>query len=417
MLISYCNDYRIKNNIYFSSLPSVENIIVSKKENNKIYAGIDEAGRGPWAGPVVAAAIILHPDFPIGKLQDSKKLSSKNRIILYNAILHTCRFGVGEVSASEIDVLGIKKATEKAMHIAYEHLLLSQFSSSIHHELQGRPTLLLIDGNDAFTFPIAHKSIVRGDANIPAISAASIVAKVWRDKYMQLADEILPQYKFSRHKGYGTAMHRDMIHTYGISSLHRRTYKPIMQVIQLHQCKPTLLLHVCCGPDATASIQILQQRYMVTCYWYDPNIQPKSEYDKRLRAFKKVVKKTGVSFLVGNYDADIFIRKTSYMSDEPEGGKRCSLCFSLRLKESAKKAKQEGFQYFATTLTISPHKNVTLINTIGSKYGEKLGVTYIPTILRKDGGMELSRNLSKKWSIYRQNYCGCMYSIKNKSSK
>lgn len=183
----------------------------------KIIAGIDEAGRGPWAGPVVAGCVVLNKKFDQHVLKDSKKLSAKKREEIYEKIIQNCEYGIGVVHEGEIDEIGIKKATEKAMNMALSCL-------------KKKPTEILVDGNDKFTFPIKHKSIIKGDEKIPAISGASIIAKVWRDKLMNLYHEAYPQYQFNLHKGYGTKKHQDSLKKYGICPIHRKSFKPIISL-------------------------------------------------------------------------------------------------------------------------------------------------------------------------------------------
>jgi len=148
---------------------------------------------------------------------------------------------------------------------------------------------VLIDGNDHYTFEMLPKkpiSIIGGDEKVPEISGASIIAKVFRDHLIDTYALLYPDLGIEDHKGYGTKKHQDALsHPRNITSAHRLSFKPIAKI--LHQ-KPKLLLHVCCGPDATIPIVDLKKDYDLTCFWYDPNIQPKKEYQKRLKAFQKV---------------------------------------------------------------------------------------------------------------------------------
>lgn len=175
--------------------------------------GIDEAGRGAWAGPVVAAAVTI-PKPPAG-VRDSKLLTAQQRETFYEIIIQEGHVGVGVVPSEEIDILGIKGATNKAMQIALAQIL---------HE--DHP-IVLIDGNDNFTFDIPYQSFVRGDGFIPSISCASVIAKVTRDRLMQEYGEIFSVYGFGQHKGYGTAQHQEMLGTHGPCAIHRFSYAPI----------------------------------------------------------------------------------------------------------------------------------------------------------------------------------------------
>lgn len=180
--------------------------------------GIDEAGRGPWAGPVVAAAVVFTGKIP-KYLRDSKKLSLQSRELLFDEIMSCAHVGVGIQDAAVIDNIGIKKSTNNAMLAA-----LAALSST--------PTLLLVDGRDAFSFPHAFFSIIKGDDLLPHISAASIIAKVTRDRLMTQYHEQFPDYGFDKHKGYGTKLHQSALHKYGICAIHRTTYKPIASLLK-----------------------------------------------------------------------------------------------------------------------------------------------------------------------------------------
>lgn len=176
--------------------------------------GIDEAGRGALAGPVIAAACILMPrkKYPV-RIDDSKKLSVTERDASYDWITHECVYGIGSVEASEIDRIGILAATEIAMQQAVSQVAAVE-----------RNLYLLVDGRDAFWFDHPHSSIIRGDASEKCIGAASIIAKVTRDRRMILLHEEFPQYGFAIHKGYGTPEHYAAISQHGLLPLHRKTF-------------------------------------------------------------------------------------------------------------------------------------------------------------------------------------------------
>lgn len=182
-------------------------------KGNVVIAGVDEAGRGPLAGPVVAAAAILNVDDDFIYLNDSKKVTPKRRDILYNDIMNRTIYGIGIVSAEEIDEMNILQATYKAMRMAID-------------KLSKRPEVLL---NDAVIIPgidesIHQEKIIKGDAKSVSIAAASILAKVTRDRYMEELGEKYPEYGFEKHKGYGTKAHIEAIKEYGITPEHRKTF-------------------------------------------------------------------------------------------------------------------------------------------------------------------------------------------------
>ena len=182
-------------------------------KGNVVIVGVDEAGRGPLAGPVVAAAAILNVDDDFIYLNDSKKVTPKRRDILYNDIMNRTIYGIGIVSAEEIDEMNILQATYKAMRMAID-------------KLSKRPEVLL---NDAVIIPgidesIHQEKIIKGDAKSVSIAAASILAKITRDRYMEELGEKYPEYGFEKHKGYGTKAHIEAIKKYGITPEHRKTF-------------------------------------------------------------------------------------------------------------------------------------------------------------------------------------------------
>jgi ribonuclease HII len=184
-----------------------------------LIAGVDEAGRGPLAGPVVAAAVILDDMKPIKGLNDSKKLSPMRREKLYDEIrAKALCCSVAQASVEEIDQLNILQATLLAMRRAVEGLRL-------------KPHKVLVDGNRLPLLDVLAEAIVRGDATVPAISAASILAKVTRDRWCQELDQRYPQYGFAGHKGYGTAVHLAALRAHGACPEHRKTFAPVAQVL------------------------------------------------------------------------------------------------------------------------------------------------------------------------------------------
>ena len=189
------------------------------QDNNLKLAGVDEAGRGPLAGPVVAAAVILDPGSPINGLADSKKLTASVRESLADEIMsHAISWSIGRVSHEEIDRINILQASLLAMKIAIENL-------------QEMPDLVLVDGNKCPSVSYKIDAIIGGDKKIPSISAASILAKVVRDKEMQEMDELYPGYGFAKHKGYPTKDHLFALEQLGICEIHRRTFSPVQRLI------------------------------------------------------------------------------------------------------------------------------------------------------------------------------------------
>lgn len=182
--------------------------------------------------------------------------------------------------------------------------------------------------------------------------------------------------------------------------------------------KSSLLLHSCCGPCSTSVIERLIRNYKITVFFYNPNITDEEEYLKRKetqlqfieRYNERIDKIDSVSFLEGPYDCSPFKAICTGLENEPEGGKRCSECFRLRLEKTAETAKMSGNDLFATTLTVSPHKNCALINKIGMDLAVRYGLTYLAEDFKKKAGYQRSIELSKDYGLYRQQFCGCEYS-------
>lgn len=171
-----------------------------------------------------------------------------------------------------------------------------------------------------------------------------------------------------------------------------------------------LLLHICCAPDATHPIQILNDDYELGAFFYNPNIHPREEYVKRLEDMRVLAKKWDIVLYEGEYDKDRWLLLTEEYKEEPEGGKRCEICYRMRLEETAKKAREEGYDLFGAVLTTSPHKDARKINEIGRGIGEKYGIPFLESDFKKKDGFKKSVELSKGLGLYRQNYCGCIYS-------
>ena len=188
--------------------------------------GVDEAGRGPLVGAVVAGAVVLDPHNPINGLKDSKKLTAARREFLYQQIMEKAKaWGIGEASPAEIDAINILQATMLAMRRAVEDL---------SSRLGQWPDKALIDGNRCPELPIAAEAIIKGDAKEPAISAASILAKVTRDRQMQILHERHPEYGFAQHMGYPTEAHFAALKQYGACEQHRRSFSPVRKVLEMN---------------------------------------------------------------------------------------------------------------------------------------------------------------------------------------
>ena len=201
--------------------------------------------------------------------------------------------------------------------------------------------------------------------------------------------------------------------------MNKRNYqKELDRLIERYQKEgrtPSVLLHVCCAPCSSYCLEYLSEYFDITVYYYNPNITKPEEYAYRLSEEKRYIAlRTDFRHPVGmtesEYDPKVFFEAVKGLEKEPEGGARCERCFRLRLEASAKKAKELGMDCFTTTLTISPLKNAALLNEIGEEMGERYGVMWLPSDFKKKEGYKRSIVLSHEYDLYRQNYCGCVFS-------
>lgn len=184
--------------------------------------------------------------------------------------------------------------------------------------------------------------------------------------------------------------------------------------------RPALFLHVCCAPCSSYVIEYLEKYFDITLFFYNPNIAPASEYEFRLDELKRYIKERyndKIEIVSSGYDYKEFLKVARGYEDAPEGGERCFACYSLRLEAAAKEASKRGFDWFCTTLSVSPYKNAQKLIEIGKTFEERYGVRYLPSDFKKRGGYLRSIELSKIYGLYRQNYCGCPFSKRESSLK
>lgn len=185
------------------------------------------------------------------------------------------------------------------------------------------------------------------------------------------------------------------------------------------EARPSLLLQCCCAPCSSAVLEVLCAHFDVSIYFYNPNIHPRAEYEKRLRQFDKLLPAApfakGVRQIRTDYDPAEFFDAVKGLEAEPEGGARCAECFRLRLRATAEKARALGFDFFTTTLTVSPHKDAAILNELGKEIGEAVGVRFLPSDFKKKEGYKRSIALSKAYDLYRQTDCGCIFSKREES--
>ena len=189
-------------------------------------------------------------------------------------------------------------------------------------------------------------------------------------------------------------------------------------VEQFGDTKPEILLHSCCGPCSSSVLELLAKYFEVTVLWYNPNLYPEAEYEKRLATQKQLIDAIGTdgvkaSLLVEPWRSEDYFSRIKGLENEPEEGKRCLECFKIRLDETARIAAERGFEWFCTTLTVSSRKDAVAINAIGREAAAKYGVKWLPSEFRKREGNHRSIILSEKYGLYRQEYCGCVFSLAN----
>jgi predicted adenine nucleotide alpha hydrolase (AANH) superfamily ATPase len=180
---------------------------------------------------------------------------------------------------------------------------------------------------------------------------------------------------------------------------------------------PKILVHVCCAPDAAYVIGILKENYDVTGFFYNPNIFPPEEYSRRLAEARKVAEILKVRLIEEVDDGSRWVALVGKFKDEPEKGRRCDVCYAMRLERTARAASAQGFDLFTTIMSLSPWKKAAVLNRIGRMFGCRYGVKFLEADFKKKDGFKKSVDLSKAWDVYRQDYCGCIYSRKNKKGQ
>lgn len=201
-------------------------------------------------------------------------------------------------------------------------------------------------------------------------------------------------------------------------------HKELKKIIEENQKAgktPTLLLHSCCAPCSSWCLYFLSSYFKITVFYYNPNIYPETEYYKRVEEQKRFIEalpsKNKISFIEGRFDPKEFYSTVKGFEKEKEGGERCFRCYRLRLLQTALLAKEKGFDYFTTTLTISPLKNAAKLNEIAKEVADELGIKNLPSDFKKENGYKMSTELSKEYGLYRQDYCGCIFSLQERKNK
>jgi len=353
----------------------------------------------------------MPPKSFLDRLWDSKKITEKKRERLFNELIDLSRwdnpsvfFWVWVVDNFIIDSINIKQANREAMRRSLLELLRKINKEDIKS--------VLIDWNDNYIFDELDKQpifIIWWDNKVIEIWAASIIAKVFRDKLIDTYSLLYPDFWLENHKWYWTKKHKEYLwnNKAKITGIHRLTYKPIKKILEY---KPKLLIHVCCWPDVTIPILDLKDKYDITCFWYDPNIQPKSEHDKRLENFIKVCDLEDIKYIIWEYDVERFMKSIRWLEDTPERWEKCVKCYDMRLERTAQVAVENNIVNRTTSLNISPHKCLSNIFKIWQKLDDKYDLNFLEIDFKKNDWFNRSVEYCKENNIYRQNYCWCIYS-------
>lgn len=202
---------------------------------------------------------------------------------------------------------------------------------------------------------------------------------------------------------------------------YQRELDDLTNKISSGKIRPKLLIHSCCAPCSSYVLEYLIRYFEITVYYYNPNIYPEDEYGRRLEEQRRFIGElpleSEVFFIPGEYRPEDYYQIVKGLEEEAEGGNRCFACYELRLREAAKMAAAGGYKYFTTTLSISPYKNADKLNEIGEKLAGEYGVLWLPSDFKKKNGYQRSITLSKEYGLYRQDYCGCIYSKRDRDIK
>ncbi len=206
---------------------------------------------------------------------------------------------------------------------------------------------------------------------------------------------------------------------------YQKELEQILENLIEYKQVPTLFLHSCCAPCSSYVLEYLSEYFSITVFYYNPNIYPDEEYYKRVEEQKQFIRRFNennrnfhkISFVEGNYDKDKFYEMAKGLEQIPEGGERCFGCYELRLREAAEYAKELGMDYFTTTLSISPMKNAEKLNEIGEKLAKEYGIQYLTSDFKKKNGYKRSTELSREYGMYRQDYCGCVFSLREREQQ
>lgn len=202
---------------------------------------------------------------------------------------------------------------------------------------------------------------------------------------------------------------------------YQRELDALIKSLEEKKETPRLFLHSCCAPCSSYVLEYLAEYFEITVYFYNPNISPREEYEKRVEEIRRMIGEMNfihpVHFVEGEYDPQVFYQMAKGLEHVPEGGERCFGCYRLRMEEAARLAKEGGYDYFTTTLSISPLKNAGKINEIGEELAKIYSVAHLPSDFKKKNGYKRSIELSREYDLYRQDYCGCVFSKRDRKEE
>ncbi|MBS1982700.1 MAG: epoxyqueuosine reductase QueH [Bdellovibrionales bacterium] len=345
-------------------------------KRGKFFLCTERLGATEYAGPTLVYALTLPPDA---------------------APVLSCV----EVSARE--------AREPAHLIAAATQALTQLRKRVSSEFQ---VLAFLTADPRFTELIYDqlRALVVAPHSVPAdLAQAQRLATAHAAQRRALLHTELPHFPLTQAD---LTLHQTTLKKYGdLGGLYDVTHPELAPTWHEITRRKKLLLHVCCGPDAGGVIAQLKRDFDVVGFWYDPNIQPKDEHDKRQAAFEQVAQIEGIPAVIGEYDVEHFLHSIRSLEHTPEQGAKCSKCYDLRLERAAVEAQRQGCDLYTTTLAISPHKVQEKLRAFGELNERKYGIPYLARNFMKDDGFKDSLSYSREHGVYRQDYCGCWFSL------
>lgn len=356
----------------------------------KISLGICTAGENELFGPVISCVVAF--EYPLPEI-----LPEKLALLTHEELFSFCTAKVfSEIDPIDVSKHGKEWAKQESITKAFQKM-------SDHINFDAVHVAFASEKFETHSVPLQKNPIVLQNQVQTKLEllVADRYAQYRRKKSLEafLESGTAPFVEYPKKKN-------------ELTSFHRFDNEYIQSV---HEQKPKMLLHVCCGPDACVPFLDYKDQYSIIAFWYDPNIQPKEEYDKRLEAFKKVCEIEGIEYIEGEYDVDRFFETIQGLESTPEQGAKCMKCYDMRLVRSVEEAKKQNCDIWTTTLLTSPHKVAEKLCQMGKFLEAKENAPFLDVHFRKNNGFNRSVEYTKQHGIYRQNYCGCVYSMRTES--